>query len=693
MIEARKELRRAAFYLAIPPQWRDISNWPAVDPNTVPDLKKRARLIDLTRAATAFLNQAPFREVKKLAGLSETQFFHLMGRALDAQAGTDQICGTRAFVRNHVQAARERRAPAGKTSKFGGYTGLFKKLVKDRPEIFRRLTEFLNGKERPNTVTPHLIHAKFIEICRDEGLCVTDYPLSTKSKGYEPLQDWYEKVYQFDNRRRHIEKQHGPAAAVAALYELGDGTSRTPPMPYTVWVIDEMKVDLEAVIELPMARWDVEFVALSQFQVLRCRSIGNVACNIAWHMCLRQQAAGPDIIRLFRNAVLGQPTVDCVEPTIQYEKGAGFPQNVFEPLRYAVPILVYLDNALSHLFNPLQNLLQRLFGGRVLLGIPGRPKGRPDIESSIGHLVRALVHQLPGTTGTGPQDPLRERAAIPVGKRVQIGLLEQALDVYFANQNVMESSGAGYLDSFTRLARLVLTNKIKCNYLPEIRRKPHNFCEPKPVTVHCDLKDNRGNFVLFKQRRYSSPWLKVQPGLGGKKLFAMVDYDDLRTLELVDQLFATFNVVTCEGPMANVPHDQRMLEIISKNRSDARYRSRPGDSALFGVLRHLAGRARRDSQAALEYAYIMRYLKRQLPPEVIQDQVLAVGAGDEFLDIDAVVVPDKLPLPPPLQVDGQPLPESLSSNAPPLRPAATPSPASEVPTALVRRFVVPRRLG
>ncbi|NIU62634.1 MAG: hypothetical protein GWN66_17120, partial [Pseudomonas stutzeri] len=84
------------------------------------DLKKRARLIALTRAATAFLNHAPFREVKKLAGVSETQFFHLMARALGAQAGTDQICGTRAFVSNRVQAARERKAPAGKTSKFGG---------------------------------------------------------------------------------------------------------------------------------------------------------------------------------------------------------------------------------------------------------------------------------------------------------------------------------------------------------------------------------------------------------------------------------------------------------------------------------------------------------------------------------------------------------------------------------------------
>ena len=136
-----------------------------------------------------------------------------------------------------------------------------------------------------------------------------------------------------------------------------------------------------------------------------------------------------------------------------------------------------------------------------------------------------------------------------------------------------------------------------------------------------------------------------------------------------------------------------MLEIISKNRSDARYRSRPGDSALFGVLRHLAGRAKADSQAALEYAYIMRYLKRQLPPEAIQDQVLAVGAGDEYLEIDAVVVPDPLPLPPPLQVDGPPVSEKLYSNVPSFRPAANPAAAPEVPTAPVRRFVVPRRLG
>jgi len=113
MIEARKELRRAAFYLAIPPQWRDISNWPAVDPNTVPDLKKRARLIDLTRAATAFLNQAPFREVKKLAGLSETQFFHLMG-ARARRAGRDRPDLRNPRVRSQSRAGGTRTQGSGR---------------------------------------------------------------------------------------------------------------------------------------------------------------------------------------------------------------------------------------------------------------------------------------------------------------------------------------------------------------------------------------------------------------------------------------------------------------------------------------------------------------------------------------------------------------------------------------------------
>ena len=98
-------------------------------------------------------------------------------------------------------------------------------------------------------------------------------------------------------------------------------------------------------------------------------------------------------------------------------------------------------------------------------------------------------------------------------------------------------------------------------------------------------------------------------------------------------------------------------------------------------------------QAALEYAYVMRYLKRHLPPEAIQDQVLAVSSGDDFLDVEAVVVPERLKLPGPLRLDNSPLPQDEAApNLTPLQPAA-PSAPSTTSAPAVRRFVVPRRIA
>jgi putative transposase len=686
--------RRQYFYDRIPEVYRDIANWPSVDPQTLPDDASKARLERLTKAAKLFLGGEDFQVVLDTAQVSEDWFFELMANALRPMRGADEICGTRAFAFRKVQKARRRVQPfLGSKKPKGGYSGLFEQLLRERPAIETALVEFLNGKERPNTVTPHLLHVKFLAICELQGVHPTSYPFNTKSKAYKPLMKWYGEVYMSRHLMSHVRKQHGPAAAVAAGWEMGDGTSQTPPMPYTVWVIDEFKVDLDSVVELPMARWDVEYVELSQFQVLRCRSIGNVQCNIAWHMCLRQQAAGPDIIRLFKNAVLGQPEVDAVEASLVYEKGAGFPQNVFPRLRYVVPILIYLDNALSHLFDPLQHLLQRLCGGRVVLGIPGRPKGRPAIESAIGHLARSLIHQLPSTTGTGPQDPVREQAVVPLGRRVQVGLLEQLLDVYLANENACESAGAGYLDAFTRLGRLADSNQIKCNYLPETKRKPHHFCEPKPVTVKVELKDGRLPYVNYQYRRYSSEWLKTQPRLREKQLYALVDYDDLRTLVLVDELGATFAIVTVEGPWSQVPHDQRMIEIYAKRKQDAQFKTRPGDAPLFAVLRHLTERAKNESQAALEYAYIMRYLKRRLPAEVLAAQ----AEGSDFLDVESRIVPEQRPVAgtvpaPSLAAQKQPAHAAqVRAQAQPAAPVAAPLPVGI--TLPPKRFQIPRRLA
>jgi len=544
--------------------------------------------------------------------------------------------------------------PSGNAT--SGFCGLFSQLLDDKPQIEVELIAFLNGDKRPNKVTPRILHAKFLMIVREQGVQADQYPFITKTKGYRPLQKWYQQVYMPKYLLRHVRKQHGKDAATAAGFETGDGLTQTPPPDYAAWVIDEFRDDTQKQMEF-MGRWGPEHLDVKCTPVLRCRSIGRVACNIAWHMCLREQASGEDVIQLFKYAVLGQPAAPVADPSMKYLEGAGFPTNVFPKCKFSVPLVVFMDNALSHLRNEVQNLLSRLCGGRVFLGIPGSPKGRPDIESSIGHVLRQLLHQMPQTMGTGPKDPVRKNSEVPVARRVPVDLMRQACDVYFANQNVMPSAGAGYLDSFTRLSRLLETEAIKLNYLPESKRLPHHFSDPKPVVVHCNLGKGRLPHVNYLHRRYSSTWLKSQPALNGRRLWALANYDDLRTIVLVDDTMATFATVTCEGQWGLVPHDIHMIQIYARYKANAQFQSRPNDIPLFSMLEYLSkevesnssgsskdGCSKINSTASTDLAYILQYLKGHIPPEELQQiqngefNESALRLTDEFAIDDAIVV-------------------------------------------------------
>lgn len=195
--------------------------------------------------------------------------------------------------------------------------------------------------------------------------------------------------------------------------------------------------------------------------------------------------------------------------------------------------------------------------------------------------------------------------------------------------------------------------------------------------------------MLYRHRRYSSGWLKAQPALRNKELRALADYDDLRTIVLIDETGAAFATVTCEGAWSRVPHDQRMLEIYSKRRSDAQFKTRPGDGPLFAVLSHLAGRSKTESQAALEYAYIIRYLKRHLPPEALAAHTADGEDPFEFIDVPSHFVPDPEALPTP------PDPRPAIQPAPRLNSPRASSTAQEpiTPAAKANRFQIPRRLA
>ncbi len=232
MSQSRHEFTREQFFNGIPEVYRKIENWPSVHPDTISDIDVRKRLERLTKATSLFLKSESFESVLKVALVGERQFFALMSRALSPAKHGSEINGTRAYVSHKVQPSRNRTKPYAQSKDQGGFSGLFRKLLKDVPKIEIELKEYLDGKARPNKVTPHLLHRKFLDICTANDISGREYPFNTQSQGSKPLKEWYQQVYIPANLMKHMHKQHGRAAAIAAGYELGDGQSKTPPLPY-----------------------------------------------------------------------------------------------------------------------------------------------------------------------------------------------------------------------------------------------------------------------------------------------------------------------------------------------------------------------------------------------------------------------------------------------------------------------------
>lgn len=622
--------RYAELLQRVPVELQDFENWVEAALSTIKE-QYRPRYKRMVKAAKLFLQQQPIDEVVAAAGMPAYRFFKHFEEALKPWPGGGHT-GTRAFVRCLVQKRRTRVAPRTSTKAKGGYSGAFGQLFREKPAIELDLKAFLDGKERPNIVSPKVLRTKFIALCISHGVAADKYPRCVHDQGHKPLMEWFNDVYLAERSAKHIRLNSGAAAAVAAAYELGDGQSRTPSISYVIWVIDEFDCNLNSKVEIPSERWGHEVVEIRRFPVLRCRSIGDYAMNIGWHMCVTQQAAGPDVIKLFRNAVMGQPEPTIVDPSMVVAEGAGFPQNIFPELKHVVPVLVYLDNALAHLFTDLQELLTRLYGGRAILGIPGKPKGRPEIESAIGHTMAGLLKQLPGALGNGPLDPTRKLAERPVEQYLHVNHVEQAIHVRLANENVSDTASAGYLDGFTRMRQLLSRTKLKLNTLPENKHAGYNFSAPRRRPVKCNLGKGRLAHINWGGRRYSNDWLRLNPGLKGKEYWVLVDYEDLRTVVLCDDNLMPVSVLRCGGAWGKVPHDHRIWRIYCRRKRDARFKTQPRDVPLFCVLKLLAEGASSDPSMAADYAYYMRYLKLHLTEaEITAFQIgeLESGANDE----------------------------------------------------------------
>ncbi len=671
---------------AVPECYRDMSLWPGFDDSLLPaTVKERYRR--LRDATSLYLQDKPLRDVVAVAKVSERRFLRIFSRAFERDA-EGQILGCRAFVKGaYVGPPQRTHLKAPSADGKGGFYGAFRLLLKDHPEIAPNLITYLNGYGlrglRPNRLMFRHIRRKFEQICREAGVGAREYPLNTREKGRRALRQWIDTDYMPHFARRFARSEYGKDAGDLLAYGEGQGTADREFGGYGAWIIDATSIDLDARYEIPSPMGDWQSLRLRRFQHLRVIHKGTTA-NLACRQVYAAQVSSYDVVILLWDAINGPPVVPTPIAGAIAEQDAGYPAMMIPELRFAVPSVIYLDNALAHLADDLQHIVGHLFGAKVILGIPKTPHERAGIESKFGLQARRVVHQLPGTTGTGPRDPMRKTHAVKVESMVRAEELEQILDIYVRNENALPAAGAHNVAPLERLRRLLAAGVLKPNYLPADKRKAYYFCKPHKVIVRVDTPTGRRPYVNYMYQRYSSNALGKRFDMKGRIMYVRPDFRNVRTVMLFDEKGKEFGPIQALGQWGTFPHDIRVRRIFGKLKRDGELGPRADDRPLEALFAHLRRKAPRDPNAALQLTYLVEYLRRHdhvMGPDMTQamsDLRDVTQAGES---IAVLPVTDTGPAAPP----GGPGPASVGLVSVPLSAAPSAAPANPQHWLLSRR--------
>jgi hypothetical protein len=669
----------------VPAAYANPENWPPFDDSVLKG-KARARYTRLKHAIEMYLAFAPMDKVLGQAGVGEQRFARIFRRCGLVQSN-GQIAGWSALVAGKVLKKRERVAPlAPAKSGNTGYTGAFAKLLADRPKTAQELVCYLNAfgdkALRPNRVHFRTLHRRFIKICEEQGVTANEYPLNTRDRARRPLRTWIEQVYLPLWANRFIALEHGPEAGKLNEYAQGHGSANAPAAPYSVWILDEVTIDVSARYELPNATGDWEELDLARFFQLRLIDQGGAT------LCVRNvfaaQACADDLAMLFWDALNGPPEVPQPIEGQTLLEGAGYPATVIPQLRFAMPCVILLDRALAHLADHVQYIATILFGARVIMGPARTPHERAQVESRFSAMARRLLHQLPATTGSGPKDPVRKRAAVPIEGRLRAVELEQVLDAYARNENATPAAASFNIAPLARLKRQIEKGVLQPHLLAADKRKPYFFAKPVRVTVKADRKKGVRPFVNYLYMRYSSSDLAKDYSMEGKTVLLRPDLRNLRTVMLFREDGAVYGPAQVLGSWGQFPHDVRLRRLFGRLKREGELGDRADDQPLEAIFAHLRKKAPRDRKAALQLAHLVEYLTRnsvgmtaQLTQGVREWQQLQEQTAG------VAVVPVKgPPVPAPEAQHGRVAPKPVRSQPPLAQPAlAQPAHLRLVPPA------------
>lgn len=252
-------------------------------------------------------------------------------------------------------------------------------------------------------------------------------------------------------------------------------------------------------------------------------------------------------------------------PGLEYAPNAGMPAGIPGVAAAMRARCVALDNAKSHHSLVLEEAFCRAHDGVMLFGRPHEPRSRPIVEQLFSRLEKGGFRLIAGgfepATRLG-EDRVRISDFAPEDHPVQMHLLEQLVDVIIANYNASPHPALGSMSPLQFL--MARAQAPGWTYMPSDRAQMAR--DMGSVLIPVDVKGNFEKKIMphvnYMYVKYRSPELDGRWELVGKKVFAKIYRNDLRTITLYHSATQPIGVLRAMSPWAHTPHDETTRRLI-----------------------------------------------------------------------------------------------------------------------------------
>ena len=434
-----------------------------------------------------------------------------------------------------------------------------------------------------------------------ERKCQSRWPLNTRDRGRRVFSRYLKR------QRRQAIVDGAPSAPSPEIRPVTRLDELFSLRPFDRVEFDAHRMDVNWRLLVPNARGDLVAMPISAIWILAIIEVVSTAV-VGWKIVVGRSYSALDVAQCFATAMRPWEPRLLVVPELQYVPSASMPSNLDMTTPPPMGRLTAMDNAKAHKAKmPLDAWLKAHYG--VLnFGLPHVPEARPHIEQFFHRLEVGALRLLPG--GFKPhrinQPAISTSAWSSNDHPVHLQALEDLLDVVITGHNV---SPLPARQNRTPI-EILSTYQDSADYWIA---PPYNEGNAKALTTTChrvtikgSKNSNKPVRVQFLQVDYRHPDLDKAWEMVGQSYQAMIDYEDLRTITLVDDSLRPVRTLYAADPWRRHRHD-----ITTRRRILALSRSgelviQGADSAVAAYAAFTLAQAGQSAAAADQAARLMQ---------------------------------------------------------------------------------------